>query len=127
MNYKERIFTTTDGSVFDSEQKAIEHEITSGISKNFIFYSLEYIDSCVVHNSTELENFIANCNIYDNTSRLENKLSFPCVILKFKNKDGDVGYKFLDEVIESYEVMCMKLNSIKNFADNNFKIMNNQN
>ena len=48
MNYKERIFTTSDGSVFDSEQEAIEHEITSGISKNFIFYSLEYIDSCVV-------------------------------------------------------------------------------
>ena len=119
MNYKERIFTTTDGSEFDSEQKAIEHEITSGISKNFIFYSLEYIDSCVVHNSTELENFIANCNIYDNTSRLENRLSFPYVILKFKNNDGDVGYKFLDEVIESYEVMCMKLKTIKSFADRN--------
>ena len=119
MNYEERIFTTSDGSVFDSEQEAIEHEITSGISKNFIFYSLEYIDSCVVHNSVELENFIANCNIYDNTSRLENRLSFPYVILKFKNKDGDVGYKFLDEVIESYEVMCMKLKTIKSFADRN--------
>ena len=120
MKLEKRTFTSaTDGSVFDSEQKAIEHEITSGISKNFIFYSLEYIDSCVVHNSAELENFIANCNIYDNTSRLENRLSFPYVILKFKNKDGDVGYKFLDEVIESYEVMCMKLKTIKSFADRN--------
>ena len=98
MNYEKRTFTSaTDGSVFDSEQEAIEHEITSGISKNFI----------------------TNCNIYDNTSRLENRLSFPYVILKFKNKDGDVGYKFLDEVIESYEVMCMKLQTIKSFADRN--------
>ena len=121
MNCEKRTFTTTDGTVFDSEQKAIEHEITSGISKNFIFYSLEYIDSGVVHNSAELVNFIANCNIYDNTSRLENRLSFPYVILKFKNKDGDVGYKFLDEVIESYEVMCMKLKTIKSFADRNLQ------
>ena len=48
MNCEKRTFTTTDGTIFDSEQKSIEHEITSGISKNFIFYSLEYIDSCVV-------------------------------------------------------------------------------
>lgn len=120
MNYEERIFTTTDGSEFDTEQKAIEHEITSSISKNFIFYNLEYVDSYVAHNSAELENFIANCNVYDNTSRLEYS-SFPCVILKFKNKDGDMGYKFLDEVIKSYEVLCMKLNSIKKFADNNLQ------
>ena len=127
MNYEERIFTTTDGTVFYSEQNAIDHEITSGISEIFIFYNLEYIDSCVAYNSTGLEKFIANCNNYNNISRLKCGLSFPCVILKFKNKDGDMVYKFLDEVIDSYEVMCMKLNSIKIFANNNFKITNNQN
>ena len=120
MSYEKRTFTSaTDGSVFDSEQEAINNEIITGIRNIFNFYDLKYIDSFVVYNSAELQNIITNCNKYDNTNGPQYNISFPCVILKFKNKDDEIKYKFFDDVINSYDVLCMKLKTIKSFADRN--------
>lgn len=103
-------YITTDGKVFESGEKAMQHEykvIADGLFKNM--KTIDQYELITLKNSTDLQALLFNVDKYDGVILIKGINEFPCVICRTLSGIGNYTYEPITSAARDLNCLAKQL------------------